>query len=84
MKLKSFVTVSSASKVNYTVWKKGTYKNKVFDSDCLIESFKVDYLNKNTEELTRNIIKRQALINRGADVVNISVYKDWLELSVEI
>ncbi len=70
MKVKTLNNVTSAIKIEYTIFNNdGKY----------IEDFKIDYLG-NREELDRNLDKY--LRYKNCEVRNVSVRGEWLEISV--
>ena len=92
MKLSTITKLSSITRTNYTVYKKGTWKGIAkgeFTRESLIEQFTVDYCGENMADVTAQILKRMKYEKAGAEVVNISINSasgkhGALEVAIEI
>ena len=75
MKLKTFDQLSSATRTNYSVYKKGTWKSGNITVESVIECFVVDYCDEDRdfEKLGAQLLKKEMYIKKGAEVVNVSV-----------
>lgn len=82
MKLKTFDNISSSVKTRYLVFELGSWKSGDFKN---IDSFTVDYLEKDNEKLCEMVLKKEKYIKAGAIVVNVSTISDGtLDLMIEI
>lgn len=81
MKLKAFQKVNTSVETIFYVMNKGAWKSQNFE---VIDSFKVNYLEKDNDKLKAAILKRIDYENNGAVVVNVDAHNDKLDVTIEI
>lgn len=78
MKLKSFLKVCNATNVRFNVYEGPAAEGK------FVDTFTVDYCGQEIEKLNKNIMKRFALCDKGAEVEYVDVINGVMHVDVMI